>query len=34
MTTRNEIQVANVQSNKSENMVWAVFAQGNEQEKI
>ena len=33
MTTNNSILVANVPSNKSNNMVWAVFAQGNEQEK-
>ena len=33
MTTRNSIIVEFVHSNKSENMVWAVFAQGNEQEK-
>jgi len=31
MTTNNSILVANVRSNKSENMVWAVYAQGNEQ---
>lgn len=30
MTTNNSILVANVRSNKSENMVWAVYAQGNE----
>ena len=33
MTTRNSIIVEFVHSNKSDNMVWAVFAQGNEQEK-
>ena len=33
MTTNNSILVANVRSNKSENMVWAVYAQGNEQAK-
>ena len=32
MTTNNSILVANVPSNKSKNMVWAVYAQGNEQE--
>ncbi len=31
MTTNNSILVANVPSNKSNNMVWAVYAQGNEQ---
>ena len=31
MTTNNSILVTNVRSNKSENMVWAVYAQGNEQ---
>ena len=31
MTTNNSILVANVHSNKSDNMVWAVYAQGNEQ---
>ena len=31
MTTNNSILVANVRSNKSDNMVWAVYAQGNEQ---
>ena len=33
MTTTNSILVSNVRSNKSENMVWAVYVQGNEQEK-
>lgn len=33
MTTNNSILVTNVRSNKSENMVWAVYAQGNEQAK-
>ena len=33
MTTNNSILVANVRSNKSENMVWAVYAQGNVQAK-
>ncbi|MBO5626782.1 MAG: hypothetical protein J5953_13475 [Prevotella sp.] len=33
MTTRNSILVESVQSNKSENMVWAVYVQGNEQDK-
>ena len=32
MTTSNSILVANVRSNKSDNMVWAVYAQGNEQQ--
>jgi len=32
MTTNNSILVANVRSNKSNNMVWAVYAQGNEQQ--
>ena len=32
MTTNNSILVANVPSNKSNNMVWAVYAQGNEQQ--
>ena len=32
MTTRNSILVDNVRSNKSDNMVWAVYAQGNEQQ--
>ena len=32
MTTNNSILVANVRSNKSDNMVWAVYAQGNEQQ--
>ena len=31
MTTNNSILVDNVRSNKSDNMVWAVYAQGNEQ---
>ena len=31
MTTRNSIIVEFVHSNKSDNMVWAVYAQGNEQ---
>lgn len=33
MTTNNSILVDNVRSNKSDNMVWAVYAQGNEQAK-
>ena len=33
MTTNNSILVTNVRSNKSENMVWAVYAQGNVQAK-
>jgi hypothetical protein len=33
MATNNSILVTNVRSNKSENMVWAVYAQGNEQAK-
>ena len=32
MTTNNSILVDNVRSNKSDNMVWAVYAQGNEQQ--
>ena len=32
MTTKNSILVDNVRSNKSDNMVWAVYAQGNEQQ--
>ena len=32
MTTNNSILVSNVRSNKSDNMVWAVYAQGNEQQ--
>ena len=32
MTTNNSILVANVRSNKSDKMVWAVYAQGNEQQ--
>ena len=32
MTTNNSILVDNVRSNKSNNMVWAVYAQGNEQQ--
>ena len=32
MTTNNSILVTNVRSNKSDNMVWAVYAQGNEQQ--
>ena len=32
MTTNNSILVANVRSNKSNNMVWAVYAQGKEQQ--
>ena len=33
MTTMNQILVESVHSNKSNNMVWAVYVQGNEQEK-
>ena len=33
MTTMNQILVESVQSNKSNNRVWAVYVQGNEQEK-
>lgn len=32
MTTNNSILVDNVRSNKSDNMVWAVYVQGNEQQ--
>ena len=32
MTTNNSILVSCVRSNKSDNMVWAVYAQGNEQQ--
>ena len=32
MTTNNSILVDNVRSNKSDNMAWAVYAQGNEQQ--
>ena len=32
MTTNNSILVNNVRSNKSNNMVWAVYAQGKEQQ--
>ena len=33
MTTMNQILVESVHSNKSNNMVWAVYVQGNEQDK-